>query len=141
MRELTRRVGTRIFSINEYDYKAYICFMLIVLFSMVDHFITQVMVNCYGYVEGPFYERSTELIIESIILTFIKVSFGIMLAKVLVDNPIKKEARLTFLFCEVKTEDLRTLLVWPVIGMNFYFLATAIYDTANYMLIVLPKMN
>ena len=141
MRELTRRVGTRIFSINEYDYKAYICFMLIVLFSMVDHFITQVMVNCYGYVEGPFYERSTELIIESIILTFIKVAFGTMLAKALVDNPIKKEVRLTFLFCEVKTEEPRTLLTWLVIGMNLYFLATAIYDTANYMLIVLPKMN
>lgn len=135
MRALTKRVSERIFSINAYDYKAYICFMLIVLFSMVDHIITQVMVNCYGYVEGPFYERSAELIVESMILTMIKLALGTMLAKALVDNPIKKEVRLTFLFCEVETENPRTLLALPVLGMDLYFLATTIYETVNYVLI------
>lgn len=135
MRALTKRVSERIFSINAYDYKAYICFMLIVLFSMVDHIITQVMVNCYGYVEGPFYERSAELIVESMILTMIKLALGTMLAKALVDNSIKKEVRLTFLFCEVETENPRTWLAWPVLGMDLYFLATTIYETVNYVLI------
>lgn len=135
MRTLAKRISGRIFNISVYEYKAYIYFMLILLFSMLDHIITQVMINCYGYVEGPFYKRSEELILESIVLTLIKVIFSTMLAKALVDNPIERKAQITLLGCKVETEDSRVLLVWLVIGMELYFMATAMYDTINYILI------
>lgn len=136
MKTLTKKVCERIYSINVYDCKAYIYFMLILLFCMLERIVTQVMVNYYGYVEGSFYERSSELIAVSMIFALVKINLGFMLGKVLVENPVQKEIKIELPpICKIKASNFRALLALPAYGMSFYFWITMLYDTVNYVLI------
>ena len=135
MRKLTKALSERICSVSVDSYKEYICFAVIILSIILEKRITNVLVNCYGYSAGVWYETSSVVILLRIAFATIKILLYLKLHSLLTKGP-KAEVEIGIgrkTYIDIKNG--KSLWSLPVIGIVWLYLLSMAYNIAIYTML------